>query len=46
VARQPEYLIEYLAAGNDKVMRITARGFGADINTEVVMQSYFRPYMK
>ena len=46
VARQPEYLIEYLAAGNDKIMRITARGFGADINTEVVMQTYFRPYMK
>jgi type IV pilus assembly protein PilX len=45
VARQPEYLIEYLARGDDKVMRITARGFGADINTEVVMQTYFRPYL-
>jgi type IV pilus assembly protein PilX len=46
VARQPEYLIEYLSRGDDKVMRITARGFGADINTEVVMQSYFRPFLR
>lgn len=46
VARQPEYLIEYLARSDEKVMRITARGFGADINTEVVMQTYFRPYLR
>ncbi|MDI1339128.1 PilX N-terminal domain-containing pilus assembly protein [Polaromonas sp.] len=46
VARQPEYLIEYLARADDKVMRVTARGFGADINTEVVMQTYFRPYLR
>lgn len=46
VAKQPEYLIEYLARGDDKIMRITARGFGADINTEVVMQTYFRPFLR
>jgi type IV pilus assembly protein PilX len=43
VARQPEYLIEYMARGDDVVMRITARGFGFDVNTETVLQSYFRP---
>jgi type IV pilus assembly protein PilX len=46
VARQPEYLTEYLVRGDDKIMRITARGFGADINTEVVMQTYFRPFLR
>lgn len=46
VARQPEYLTEYLARGDDKIMRITARGFGADVNTEVVMQTYFRPFLR
>lgn len=46
VARQPEYLMEYLARGDDKIMRITARGFGADVNTEVVMQTYFRPFLR
>lgn len=43
VARQPEYLIEWIDRAADPVMRITARGFGADINTEVVLQSYVRP---
>ena len=43
VARQPEYLIEWIDRGSDAVMRITARGFGTDINTEVVLQSYVRP---
>lgn len=46
VARQPEYLMEYLARGDDKIVRITARGFGADPNTEVVMQTYFRPFLR
>lgn len=46
VARQPEYIMEYLSRGDDKIMRVTARGFGADINTEVVMQSYFRPFLR
>ncbi len=46
VARQPEYIMEYLSRGDDKVVRVTARGFGADINTEVVMQSYFRPFLR
>ena len=46
VARQPEYLIEFLTRGSDateRTIRVTARGFGADINTETVVQSYFRP---
>jgi type IV pilus assembly protein PilX len=42
VEQQPEYLIEYLKRGDQLRMRITARGFGADLNTEVVMQSYFQ----
>lgn len=44
VARQPEYLIEYFATGAQKNYRITARGFGRNVNTEVVMQSYFSPF--
>lgn len=43
VARQPEYLIEWIDRAADPVMRVTARGFGADLNTEVVLQSYVRP---
>lgn len=43
VARQPEYLIEYLERGLDRVVRITARGYGADRNTETVLQTYYRP---
>lgn len=42
VARQPEYLIEYIARTDDPVLRVTARGFGADVNTEVVLQTYIR----
>jgi len=42
VARQPEYLIEQIDFAADPVMRITARGFGADLNTEVVLQIYVR----
>lgn len=42
VSRQPEYLIEALTNGTDLV-RITARGFGRNPNTEIVLQSYFRP---
>lgn len=43
VARQPEYLIEHMGFNEDKFLfRITARGFGADDATEVVLQSYFR----
>jgi type IV pilus assembly protein PilX len=45
VAHQPEYLIELIARGNIRqtFYRITARGFGASENTEVVLQSYFQP---
>lgn len=43
VARQPEYLIEHMGYSEDKYLfRITARGFGADVATEVVLQTYFR----
>jgi type IV pilus assembly protein PilX len=39
VAQQPRYLIEYLApTGSQHVYRITARGWGADPNTMVVLQ--------
>lgn len=43
VAQQPEYLIEYLRRGDEVFMRVTARGFGSDDRTEVVVQSYFKP---
>jgi len=44
VARQPEYLIEYFErfSATQRFVRLTARGFGADKNTEVVLQSYLR----
>ncbi len=43
VARQPEYLLEHMGYDEDKYLfRITARGFGADEATEVVLQTYFR----
>lgn len=40
VSRQPEYLIEKMSID---FVRITARGFGRNPNTEIVLQSYFRP---
>ena len=44
VAQQPEYLIEFISDGaGAERMRITARGFGTDPRTEVVLQSYFNP---
>jgi type IV pilus assembly protein PilX len=45
VARQPEYLIEIVSRGSNRLIffRITARGFGASENTQVVLQSYFQP---
>jgi type IV pilus assembly protein PilX len=46
VARQPEYLIERMKRGDDTYMRITARGFGTSENTEVVMQTIFRPFVE
>ena len=45
VARQPEYIMEFMQRGTDAVVRITARGFGVDEATETVMQSYFKPYI-
>lgn len=43
VARQPEYLIEHMGYNEDKFLfRVTARGFGAEEATEVVLQTYFR----
>jgi type IV pilus assembly protein PilX len=42
VAMQPEYLIENMSRGkkDSLILRITARGFGADIRTETILQSY------
>ena len=41
VARQPEYLIEYIRRGPTAlVYRVTARGFGYRASSEVVLQSY------
>lgn len=42
VSRQPEYLIEYMQRGDDIYFRNTARGWGLDPNTEVVLQTYFK----
>jgi type IV pilus assembly protein PilX len=42
VARQPEYLIELFQEG-EIFFRITARGFGADDRTEIVLQSHYVP---
>lgn len=44
VARQPEYLLELIErTSGASLIRVTARGFGADINTEVVLQTYVKP---
>jgi type IV pilus assembly protein PilX len=45
VSRQPEYLIELFRRNTfgGYVFRITARGFGRGPNTEVVLQTYFKP---
>lgn len=48
VSRQPEYLIEYFQRGSGRTgdfFRITARGFGLAPNTEVVLQTYFQPFV-
>jgi type IV pilus assembly protein PilX len=42
VARQPEYLIEYMRRGTSDYFRISARGFGSDLHTEVVLQTFYR----
>jgi type IV pilus assembly protein PilX len=42
VARQPEYLIEFVRKSQDVVYRVTARGFGVREGTEIVLQSYVR----
>lgn len=46
VAVQPEYLIEQFARGSNRYVyyRITARGFGLSDRTQVVLQTYFRPF--
>lgn len=44
VSRQPEYLIESFQRGFTLYFRITARGFGYSPSTQVVLQSYFRPF--
>ena len=44
VDRQPEYMFELFLrnVSQERLVRITARGFGADTNTEVVLQTFFR----
>jgi type IV pilus assembly protein PilX len=46
VAQQPEYLIELIsrAESQNTFFRVTARGFGASEQTQVVLQTYFRPF--
>lgn len=44
VSRQPEYLIEAFQRGSTLYFRITSRGFGYSPSTQVVMQSYFKPF--
>lgn len=46
VAKQPEYLMEYFQVGRSNIVRVTARGFGADPNTEVVLQSEVRVFVE
>ena len=44
VARQPEYMLEVIdRTAGESLIRVTARGFGADISTEVVLQTYIKP---
>lgn len=47
VARQPEYLMEIISRGSGRLVffRVTARGFGASDRTQVVLQTYFRPFI-
>lgn len=47
VARQPEYLIELVSrqSGRLTFYRITARGFGAFEQNQVVLQSYVQPFV-
>jgi type IV pilus assembly protein PilX len=40
VLRQPEYLIEPMARGDELYFRITARGWGLNPSSEVVIQSF------
>jgi type IV pilus assembly protein PilX len=46
VSQQPEYLVELIDRGDGRntFFRITARGFGASPQTQVVLQTYFRPF--
>lgn len=44
VSRQPEYIIEYFRVGTNNVFRVTARGFGRNTSTQIVLQSYFKPF--
>ena len=46
VSHQPEYLVEYFKKGNTPLFRITARGFGYSETTQVVLQSYFKPFQE
>jgi type IV pilus assembly protein PilX len=44
VSRQPEYMIEIIYKQPNNLFRINARGFGRNVNTEVVLQTYYKPF--
>lgn len=43
VAQQPRYLIEGFQVGDEIVYRVTAKGFGANQSTEVMLQTSVKP---
>ena len=43
VAQQPRYLIEGFQVGDDIVYRVTAKGFGANLTTQVMLQTTVKP---
>jgi type IV pilus assembly protein PilX len=43
VAQQPRYLIEGFKVGDDYVYRVTAKGFGANLSTQVMLQTTVKP---
>lgn len=43
VAQQPRYLIEGFQVGDDIVYRVTAKGFGSNQSTQVMLQTSVKP---
>ncbi len=42
VSQQPRYMIEFFQQGDDSVYRITAVGFGASENTQIMLQTAYK----